>query len=81
MAAESAKVYFKRLCKWDNVDYSEVKIFGHELAPIDDAVSQVALFETQGIQGPMLVPDNAFYLNALNEPQENNKNWNLPPHV
>ncbi|XP_034241799.1 uncharacterized protein LOC117645638 isoform X2 [Thrips palmi] len=68
-AAEAAKVYFKRLCKWDDVPYSEVKVFGHELAPIEEEVSQVAIFETQGIQGPVLVRENVFYLNGQNEPQ------------
>lgn len=51
-AAAAATVYFKRLCKWDNVeDTSAVKLFGHDLAAIEEQVSQIALFETQGVEG------------------------------
>lgn len=51
-AAEAATNYFKRLCRWDGVDpTTNFKIFGHDLAPIEEEVSQIALFESQGIEG------------------------------
>jgi hypothetical protein len=51
-AAELARQYFKRLCRWDNVtDLSTVKLFGYDLGPIDEELSQIAVFQTQGIEG------------------------------
>lgn len=51
-AAAAATDYFKRICKWDNVeDSSTVKLFGHDLAVIEEEVSQIALFESQGVEG------------------------------
>jgi len=52
-AAAAANLYFKRVCKWDNVeDRSNLKLFGYDLAPIEEEVSQIGLFETQqGVAG------------------------------
>lgn len=51
-AAAAATAYFKRICKWDNVeDSSTVKLFGHDIAVIEEEVSQIALFESQGVEG------------------------------
>jgi len=51
-ASAAASHYFKRLCKWDNVeDISGIKLFGFDLAPIEEEVSQIGLFETQGFEG------------------------------
>lgn len=51
-AANQAKAYFTRICRWDNVtDKSTVKLFGYDLSVIEEEVSQVALFESQGIEG------------------------------
>lgn len=51
-AAAAAMHYFKRICKWDNVeDLSTVRLFGYDLAPIEEEVSQIAMFETQGVEG------------------------------
>lgn len=51
-AAALAKQYFKRICKWDGVeDTSSLKLFGHDLVAIEEEVTQIEMFETQGIEG------------------------------
>jgi len=51
-AAAAATQYFKRICKWDNVeDLRTVQLFGYDLAPIEEEVSQIGMFETQGVEG------------------------------
>jgi len=51
-AANQAKTYFTRICRWDNVtDKSTVKLFGYDLSVIEEEVSQIALFDSQGIEG------------------------------
>lgn len=55
-ATAAAMLYFKRLCKWDNVaDLSSVKLFGYDAGPIEEEVSQIALFATQDIEGMYLL--------------------------
>jgi len=66
-AAAAAKEYFKRICRWDDVEPSEVKLFGFDLAPIEEVVSQIAFFYTQdvngaAVEGPLLYTSNAFNL-------------------
>ncbi|XP_034246744.1 uncharacterized protein LOC117648358 [Thrips palmi] len=68
-AQDEAHLYFKRLCRWDDVDPKDVKVFGHDLGPIEEEVSQIALFETQGIEGPLLSRTNTFELMGRNQPE------------
>ncbi|XP_034250281.1 uncharacterized protein LOC117650787 [Thrips palmi] len=62
-STRAAADYFNRICKWDGVtDRSAVKIFGHDLIKIEEEVSQIALFYTQGVDGPLLLSSNCFDL-------------------
>ena len=58
-AAAKAKNYFDRICKWDGVgvtDRNSLNIFGHNISVIEEEMSQIAVFETQGIEGDIPLP-------------------------
>ncbi|KAK3920362.1 Aldehyde dehydrogenase family 1 member A3, partial [Frankliniella fusca] len=72
-ATAAAMLYFKRLCKWDNVqDLSSVKLFGYDAAVIEEEVSQIAMFATQDNDGPLLYVSNAFDLLELTSEDSQN---------